>query len=228
MLTLGNKMYTRLRYSRTNSYCMRNLMHASLQAKSKIRTLSIFLYVLLGGSLLITGCNLSYLMKQQGWSNNYALLEEARATDPSMIDGNVNTGGRGEIRPGYSTLHRTSEAYVLLPQPKLVSQIILLSRELQEGRFKGKRCELHIYQDKEWKLIDFFTINGMETVIRFPAIKTEQVRLRLPTWTKFDSMDKVVNRINQDIITRKYYDFIPPEILEIEIYGPVETPTVHH
>jgi hypothetical protein len=41
-------------------------------------------------------------------------------------------------------------------------------------------------------------------------------------------MDKVVNRKNQDIITRKYYDFIPPEILEIEIYGPVETPTVHH
>jgi hypothetical protein len=41
-------------------------------------------------------------------------------------------------------------------------------------------------------------------------------------------MDKVVNEINQDIITRKYYDFIPPEILEIEIYGPVATQTVQH
>jgi len=220
--------YTKLHSSEINPCCVQNLIHVSLQAKSKSRIPAIFLFVLLGGSTLILGCNLSYLMNQQGWSKNYALLEEARATNPSMIDGNMNTGGRGEIRPSYSTMHQTSEAYVLLPQPKLVSKIILLSRELQEGKFKGKRCELHVYQGTQWKLIDFFTIKGIKTVIQFPAVKTEQVRLRLPTWTKFDSMDKVVNEINQDIITRKYYDFIPPEILEIEIYGPVETQTVQH
>ena len=209
-------------HSKTNPYCTRNLRYLSLQTKTKIKEPSILLFVLLGGSLLITGCHLSYLMNQQGWSENYALLEEAQAPNPSMIDGKMNTGGRAEIRSSssYSTMHRTSEAYVLLPQPKLISKIILISRELQEGGLKGKRCELHIYQKTQWKLIVFFTINGMRTVIQFPAVKTEQVRLRLPTWTKFDLLDKVINRYNEDIITRKHYDSIPPEISEIEIYGP--------
>ena len=193
--------------------------------KEKIGRSLILLSVLLIGNLLTTGCNLSYLMNQQRWSKNYALLEGTLATDPSMIDGNVNTGGKAEIRSSssYSTMHRTSEVYVLLPQAKLLSKIILLSRDLQEGGLKGKRCELHTYQGAQWKLIDFFTINGMKTIIKFPAVKTEEVRLRLPTWTKFDSLDKVINKYNEEIITRKNYDSIPPKILEIEVYGPVAT-----
>ena len=63
----------------------------------------------------------------------------------------------------------------------------------------------------------------MKTIIKFPAVKTEEVRLRLPTWTKFDSLDKVINKYNEEIITRKNYDSIPPKILEIEVYGPVAT-----
>ena len=58
--------------------------------------------------------------------------------------------------------------------------------------------------------------------MRLPAVKTNQVRIRVPNRLNFRQMSRIVNK-HGDVHNQKFYDPVPPRIEEVEIYGPVDT-----
>lgn len=76
--------------------------------------------------IIISGC--SVLLSEQEWSENYALLDGAKATSMQMIDGDMNTVGETSSQKGTSSRVGSSSApeiIVSLPAKKIVRKIVI-------------------------------------------------------------------------------------------------------
>ena len=107
---------------------------------------SVYKYVLLGLLCLCWGCTLG-----QNWSENYALLPGATASDPAFIDDNPETIGQSQRKQGSGSagtdLDIPSEAIVYLPKKKSIYRIVIHSTNLEE-------FELHAFNSRgEWDKI---------------------------------------------------------------------------
>lgn len=107
---------------------------------------SVYKYVLLGLLCFCWGCTLG-----QNWSENYALLPGATASDPAFIDANPETIGQSQRKQGSGSagtdLDIPSEAIVYLPEKKSIYRIVIHSTNLEE-------FELHAFNSRgEWDKI---------------------------------------------------------------------------
>ena len=86
---------------------------------------------LLGLMCLCSGCVLV-----QEWSENYALQPGTAASDPSFIDGNMETVGQSQRKKSNldqaATLDIPSEAIVHLPEKRSIYRIVIHSSNLLE------------------------------------------------------------------------------------------------
>ena len=171
---------------------------------------------LLGAGLLIlSACQ--QLLQPQSWSQNYARLEGTAATSAAMIDGDHETSGLAKV-----VNRGTSEITIILPAKKRISKVAIVSKQLSDPKFKGKRCNLYTMKQGDWNLVAPFSIQGFRTEVRFPAVEIDQIRIQVPSRLSFREMGRIVNRYG-DIHNQKYYDPTAPTIEEIELYGPIET-----
>ncbi|MYK19586.1 hypothetical protein F4055_15700 [Candidatus Poribacteria bacterium] len=103
-------------------------------------------YMLLGILCFCWGCTLG-----QKWSENYALLPGATASDPAFIDDNPETIGQSQRKQGSGSagtdIDIPSEAIVYLPKKKSIYRIVIHSTNLEE-------FELHAFNSRgEWDKI---------------------------------------------------------------------------
>lgn len=72
----------------------------------------------------------------QEWSENYALQPGVAASDPSFIDGNMETVGQSQRKKSHTiqaaTLDIPSEAFIHLPEKQSIYRIVIHSSNLQE------------------------------------------------------------------------------------------------
>ena len=72
----------------------------------------------------------------QEWSENYALQPGVAASDPSFIDGNMETVGQSQRKKSHAiqaaTLDVPSEALIHLPEKRSIYRIVIHSSNLQE------------------------------------------------------------------------------------------------
>jgi len=90
-----------------------------------------YILPLLGLMCLCYGCVLG-----QEWSENYALQPGVSASDPSFIDGNMETVGQSQRKKSNAiqaaTLDVPSEALVHLPEKRSIYRIVIYSSNLLE------------------------------------------------------------------------------------------------
>ena len=115
-----------------NQFSFRDIYRKWWQAPQQEKSVQLF-YVLplLGLMCLCSGCVLS-----QEWSENYALQPGTAASDPSFIDGNMETVGQSQrkksnVRQGVA-LDIPSEALVHLPEKRSIYRIVIHSSNLLE------------------------------------------------------------------------------------------------
>ena len=84
----------------------------------------------------LTGCNIvSKLVSKQELSENYALMDGVRATTPEMIDGSVRTVGEAALPEGAEGaigMSPATEALITLPEKKVISRIVIHSKNLKQ------------------------------------------------------------------------------------------------
>ena len=91
----------------------------------------IYTVLVLGLMCLCSGCVIG-----QQWSENYALQPGVAASDPSFIDGNMETVGQSQRKKSNprqaATLNIPSEALVHLPEKRSIYRIVIHSSNLLE------------------------------------------------------------------------------------------------
>jgi len=167
--------------------------------------------------LSVTLISCKQFLQPQSWSQNYAQMEGTAANHASIIDGNYETGSNAEL-----VNQGGSDIVVILPVQKWISKVVIFSQQLNDPKFKGKKCNLYIKKGTKWNEVKLFPIQGFRTEVRLPAIETSQLRIRVPNRLGFRQMSRIVNK-QGDVHNQKLYDSIPPRIEEIEIYGPIDT-----
>ena len=172
-----------------------------------------FAFFSLSGTLI----SCKQFLQPQSWSQNYAQVEGTTANHASIIDGNYETGSKAEL-----VNQGGSDIVIILPVQKWVSKVIIFSQQLNDPKFKGKKCNLYIKDENKWNEVKLFPIQGFRTEVRLPAVKTNQVRIRVPNRLNFRQMSRIVNK-KGDVHNQKFYDSISPIIEEIELYGPIDT-----
>ncbi len=185
------------------------------EAKTKMKRIQMIHFVIL---LLLTGLMCcQQFFQPQSWSQNYAQLPGTAATHTSMVDGNYETAGQAkQVNQG------GSDIIIVLPTRRWISKIYIFSQQLNDPKFKGKKCNLYIKDGDKWDEAKLFPIQGFRTEVRFPALEADQIRIQVPNRLGFRQMSRMVNK-HGDVHNQKFYDSIPPMIEEIEIYGPVST-----
>ena len=156
-------------------------------------------------------------LRPQSWSQNYAQMEGTAANHASIIDGNYETGSNAEL-----VNQGGADIVIILPVQKWISKIIIVSQQLNDPKFKGKKCSLYIKNEKKWDEVKQFPIQGFRTEVRLPAVETSQLRIRVPNRLGFRKMSRIVNK-QGEVHNQKFYDSISPTIEEIELYGPIDT-----
>ena len=176
-------------------------------------------FSLLCCSIVLIGC--ATLFSAQEWSENYALLEGARATSPQMIDGKLETVGeaifasedtRRFVRGG-------SEVVVTLPEKKRIHKILLHADNLKH---------IIIYADKgggildgsDWQYVkemQSIKTNPIELKVLIPY-PTDRIRVRVLKTTEDAQLAREKNR-RFGAITFVSTTGAPGKIREIEIYG---------
>ena len=167
--------------------------------------------------LSVTLISCKQFLQPQTWSQNYTQMVGAAATHASMIDANYETGSKAKL-----VNQGGSDILIVLPGQRWVSKISVFSQQLNDPKFKGKKCTLYIKDGKKWDEVKLFPIQGFRTEVRLPAVKTNQVRIRVPNRLNFRQMSRIVNK-HGDVHNQKFYDPISPTIEEVEIYGPIDT-----
>ena len=166
--------------------------------------------------LFVSLISCKQFLRPQSWSQNYAQMEGTAANHASIIDGNYETGGNADL-----VNQGGSDISIILPTQKWISKIIIVSQQLNDPKFKGKKCNLYIKEGKKWNEVKIFPIQGFRTEVRLPAVETSQLRIRVPNRLGFRQMSRIVNK-HGDVHNQKFYDPVPPRIEEVEIYGPVD------
>lgn len=176
-------------------------------------------FSLLCCSIILIGC--STLFSAQEWSDNYALMEGARATSPQMIDGKLETVGETIFASNNNRrlVRGGSEVVVTLPEKKRIHKIVLHADNLKH---------IIVYADKgggildgsDWqfiKEIQSVKTNPIEMKVLIP-FSTDRIRVRVMKTTEDAQLAREKNRRVGGII------FVATtgaagKIREIEIYG---------
>lgn len=176
-------------------------------------------FSLLCCSIILIGC--STIFSAQEWSDNYALMEGARATSPQMIDGKLETVGETIFASNNNRrlVRGGSEVVVTLPEKKRIHKIVLHADNLKH---------IIVYADKgggildgsDWqfiKEIQSVKTNPIEMKVLIP-FSTDRIRVRVMKTTEDAQLAREKNRRVGGII------FVSTtgaagKIREIEIYG---------
>ncbi len=185
-------------------------------------------YILLGLICFCSGCSLG-----QEWSENYALLPDTKASDPSFIDGNLETIGQSQRKKGSGSagtdLDIPSEAIVYLPKKKSIYRIVIHSKNLEEFEVhafnsRGEWDKIYDQRSNKDRIIDIrlkkvITTLGVKVVVRRTtddaARKRENVQIRRENMQTPDG----------NIRRGRYRIFVTgpttalADIAEIELYG---------
>lgn len=170
-------------------------------------------------SFLIIGC--SALFSVQEWSDNYALMDGARATSPQMIDGKLETVGETLFSSGTQRrlVRGGSEVVVTLPEKKRIHRIVIHADNLKH---------FIIYADKGGGIIDGSDWqyvkeeqgvkgNPIDLRVMIPY-STDRIRVRVLKTTEDAQLAREKNtRLGG--ITFVSTTGAPGKIREIEIYG---------
>lgn len=191
-----------------------------------------YLMVFFSFAVFTLGCHI--LLKEQEWSENYALMEGVNSSSPQMIDGNLNTVGETETIGQRYTYGSSwgSAVSIKLPEKKDIRQIVIHSDNIKK---------LNIYADKGGSALsetDWHLIKEIKAVKSYPivipvlyAFPTDHIRIVVT-----DLTDESANRRKEKAAfyqgttprEREMYGFAgggrfyfsyQARISEIEIYG---------
>ena len=142
-----------------NKFNFRDIYRKWGQEPRQEKSVRLF-YVLplLGLMYLCSGCVLG-----QEWSENYALQPGTAASDPSFIDGNMETVGQSQRKKSNivqaATLDIPSEALVHLPEKRSIYRIVIHSSNLLEFKVQalnslGEWEEIYDQRTNKERVID--------------------------------------------------------------------------
>lgn len=168
-------------------------------------------FLLLFFSFLIFTVGCHTLLTTQEWSENYALMEGVKSSNPQMIDGNLNTVGKTETigqRAAYGSSWG-SVVSIKLPEKKNIRRLVIHSDNIKK---------LNIYVDKGGSALsetDWHLIKEIKGVKSYPIV--------IPLLNTFltDHLRIVVTDLTDEAANRRKEraEFYQARISEIEIYG---------
>ena len=168
----------------------------------------------------LTGCNIvSKLVSKQELSENYALMEGVRATTPEMIDGNLRTVGEAALPEGAEGafgMSPTTEVIVTLPQKKVISRIVIHSKNLKEFDVWADKGNSDWVVLKEVRSVksNLITLSGLRA--HFP---TDRIRIRVLGTTDDAELRRRERARGGFQAVGFGYSRAPGKIYEIELYG---------
>ena len=143
----------------SNTFNVRNIDRRWWYKPQQQKNVGLFYILpLLGLMCLCYGCVLG-----QEWSENYALQPGVAASDPSFIDGNMDTVGQSQRKKSHAiqaaTLDVPSEALVHLPEKRSIYRIVIHSSNLQEFEVQalnslGEWEEIYDQRTNKERMID--------------------------------------------------------------------------
>jgi hypothetical protein len=173
------------------------------------------LFAILVCLVLVAGCGLA---TKQEWSENYALMEGVRATNPAMIDGNPKTMGETafpEGSQGYAGVSASSEAIITLPEKRFIRRIVIHSENLKEFDVFADKGNNDWRVIKEVKSVESSPID-LTVTAPFP---TDRIRVRVLA-TEDDAEVRRSQRARSGGFNRfEANRRAPGKISEIELYG---------
>lgn len=185
----------------------------------KKMTLFIILVLLIA---TVTSCSMlssKQLLKEQQWSENYALSDGVQSTSPEMIDGDMETSGKmlfpESVYGGKAIVGAfpNAEVTIKLPEKKSISKIVIYSDDLEDfnvyasiGTMGGK---------EDWKLLKEFIKNKDKEIIIRTSVLTDKILIRAKGKMPLESTESV--RVLGGVVRQR--KVIEPEIKEIELYG---------
>ena len=194
---------------------------------------TVYKYALLGLLCFCWSCTLG-----QQWSENYALLPDVTASDPALIDNNLETVGQSQRKQGSGSVGTDidipSEAMVYLPEKKSIYRIVIHSTNLEE-------FELHAFNSRgEWDKIydqrsnrDPIIDIRLKKVVRTSGIKVVVRRTTEDAARKRENVQirrENIQTSDGNIRRGRYRIFVTgpttalAKISEIELYGYATAP----
>lgn len=168
----------------------------------------------------LSSCNIaSKLVSKQEISENYALMEGVRATTLEMIDGNVRTVGEAALPEGAEGVFGMSpatEALITLPEKKVISRIVIHSKNLKQFDVwadKGNRDWVVLKEVKSAKS-NPIVLSGLRA--HFP---TDRVRIRVLGTTDDAALRRRERARGGFQAVGFGYSRAPGKFYEIELYG---------
>jgi len=179
--------------------------------------------------ITLTSCSfLKTLVKEQQWSENYALAEGVEASDPALIDGDLKTVGESQFPDTERTEGLVSssdfppsEAVVILPEKKSIYKIVIhttniqvfdiLARDESGGWDKVKEVKGNNEEVVDLKLNRIVITDGIKIRVKRTsddASKRRQNTRRIEGWTIISGNIRGSGKIK-----------------EIELYGYVDEKT---
>jgi len=154
------------------------------------------------------------LLKEQQWSENYALADGVQSTSPEMIDGDLNTIGKASFpERGAGEASPNAEVLIILPERKTISKIVIYSDDLPNFRVLASVGMVGGKDD--WKLIQEFTNNKQKEIVIRTSVQTDKILVRIKGRLPLEST-KSTRVLGGVVRTRT---LLEPEIKEIELYG---------
>lgn len=200
--------------------------------RAKFNIHRIFTSLLLGLMCLCYGCVIG-----QKWTQNYTLLPGVTASDPALIDNDLETVGQSQRKKGSGSpitdLEIPSEAIIHLPEKKSVYRIIIHATNLEEFEVqafnsRGEWDKIYDRRKNKDRVIDIrlskvVTTAGIKVVVRRT---TEDAALR----RKNIQLDRENTETADGLRRGRYvYHLKGPttalaKIAEIELYGYATAP----
>lgn len=200
--------------------------------RAKFNIHRIFTSLLLGLMCLCYGCVIG-----QKWTQNYTLSPGVTASDPALIDNDLETVGQSQRKKGSGSaitdLEIPSEAIIHLPEKKSVYRIIIHATNLEEFEVqafnsRGEWDKIYDRRKNKERIIDIrlskvVTTAGIKVVVRRT---TEDAALR----RKNIQLDRENTETADGLRRGRYvYHLKGPttalaKIAEIELYGYATAP----
>ncbi|MGB9596074.1 MAG: hypothetical protein ACPL7B_07310 [Candidatus Poribacteria bacterium] len=181
-----------------------------------------FFIVLISLIVIMISCSSlssKQLLKEQQWSENYALSDGVQSTSPEMIDGDIGTSGKmlfpESVYGGKAIVGAfpNAEVTITLPEKKSISKIVIYSDDLEDfniyasiGMRGGK---------EDWKLLKEFIKNKDKEIIIRTSVLTDKILIKAKGKMPLESTESV--RVLGGIVRQR--KVMEPEIKEIELYG---------
>jgi len=170
-------------------------------------------------ALSFVGCKVfSALVAEQEWSDNYALEDGVRASDPAFVDGDLNTMGKSQFpqESPRGMQFPLSEAIVDLPEKKSIHRIVIHSPNLQAFDVMARD------DTGSWKKIKEEKSNNKKVIDLRIAVATDGIKLRIQR-TADDAAERRKNTQRRPgLIIIDGNIRASADIKEIELYGFVD------